>query len=150
MFDDSNLFRVDKFSGWDRVEGGSRANYGLQYTAQINQGGFINALFGQSYSLFGQNSFALGGTTNTGLDSGLDTTKSDYVARLSYQPNSTYAFTSRFRFNNDTFGVQRTELEGVSILIDGQELCCTETTPPSPSLAFSIASRASWNRPGQA
>ncbi len=29
-FDDSNLFRVDKFSGWDRVEGGGRANYGAQ------------------------------------------------------------------------------------------------------------------------
>ncbi|HET7806078.1 MAG TPA: LPS-assembly protein LptD [Pseudolabrys sp.] len=112
VFDDSNLFRVDKFSGWDRVEGGSRANYGMQYTAQINQGGFVNVLFGQSYNLFGQNSFALGGTTNTGLDSGLDTTKSDYVARMSYQPNSTYMFTSRFRFNNDTFEVQRTELEG--------------------------------------
>ena len=112
VFDDSNLFRVDKFSGWDRVEGGSRANYGLQYTAQINQGGFVNVLFGQSYNLFGQNSFALGGTTNTGLDSGLDTTKSDYVARVSYQPNSIYTLTSRFRFNNDTFQVQRTELEG--------------------------------------
>ena len=110
-FDDSNLFRVDKFSGWDRVEGGGRANYGLQYTAQINQAGYINALFGQSYSLFGQNSFASGGTTNTGLDSGLDTTSSDYVARLSYQPNSTYMFTSRFRFNNDTFAAQRVELE---------------------------------------
>ncbi len=112
VFDDSNLFRVDKFSGWDRVEGGSRANYGMQYTAQVNQGGFVNVLFGQSYNLFGQNSFALGGTTNTGLDSGLDTTRSDYVARMSYQPNSTYMFTSRFRFNNDTFEVQRTELEG--------------------------------------
>jgi len=112
VFDDSNLFRVDKFSGWDRVEGGSRANYGMQYTAQVNQGGFVNVLFGQSYNLFGQNSFALGGTTNTGLDSGLDTTRSDYVARVSYQPNSTYMFTSRFRFNNDTFEVQRTELEG--------------------------------------
>jgi LPS-assembly protein len=110
-FDDSNLFRVDKFSGWDRVEGGGRANYGVQYTAQVNQGGFFNALFGQSYSLFGQNSFALGGTTNTGLDTGLDTTRSDYVARFSYQPNSTYAFTSRFRFDNDTFNVKRTELE---------------------------------------
>ncbi len=61
IFDDSNLFRVDKFSGWDRVEGGGRANYGVQYTAQFNQGGFVNALFGQSYSLFGQNSFAVGG-----------------------------------------------------------------------------------------
>jgi LPS-assembly protein len=111
VFDDSNLFRVDKFTGWDRVEGGGRANYGLQYTAQFNHGGTVNALFGQSYSLFGQNSFALGGTTNTGLNSGLDTTNSDYVARLSYQPNNIYMFTSRFRFNNDTFIPQRVELE---------------------------------------
>ena len=111
VFDDSNLFRVDKFSGWDRVEGGGRANYGMQYTAQFNQGGFLNALFGQSYSLFGQNSFAQGGTTNTGLGSGVDTRGSDYVARFSYQPNSTYMFTSRFRLDNDHFTVRRTELE---------------------------------------
>ena len=58
VFDDSNLFRVDKFSGWDRVEGGGRANVGVQYTAQFNRGGSINALFGQSYQLFGTNSFA--------------------------------------------------------------------------------------------
>ena len=61
IFDDSNLFKVDKFSGWDRVEGGSRANVGFQYTAQFNRGGNVNILFGQSYQLFGQNSFALGG-----------------------------------------------------------------------------------------
>jgi LPS-assembly protein len=111
IFDDSNLFRVDKISGWDRVEGGGRANYGLQYTAQFNQGGFVNALFGQSYQLFGQNSYSYGGTTNTGLNSGLDTGRSDYVARLSYQPNSTYTFTSRFRFDNDSLAVRRFELE---------------------------------------
>ena len=81
IFDDSNLFRVDKFTGWDRVEGGGRANAGLQYTAQFNHGGFVNALFGQSYHLFGTNSFAVGDTTNTGLGSGLDTNRSDYVAR---------------------------------------------------------------------
>ncbi len=74
IFDDSNLFKINKFSGWDRVEGGSRANVGFQYTAQFNRGGNVNFLFGQSYQLFGQNSFALGGLTNTGLQSGLDTT----------------------------------------------------------------------------
>jgi LPS-assembly protein len=111
VFDDTNLFRVDKFSGWDRAEGGSRANYGVQYTAQFNQAGSFNALFGQSYSLFGQNSFAVASPTNTGLDSGLDTTKSDYVARLSYQPNSIYLFTSRFRLDNDNFAARRIELE---------------------------------------
>jgi LPS-assembly protein len=111
IFDDSNLFRIDKFSGWDRVEGGGRANYGIQYAAQFNQGGSVNALFGQSYSLFGQNSFAAGGTANTGLGTGLDSTRSDYVARVSYQPNNMFTFTSRFRFDSDTFAVQRTELE---------------------------------------
>ena len=110
IFDDSNLFKVDKFSGWDRVEGGGRANYGLTYTAQFNRGGALNVLFGQSYSLWG-NSFAQAGIANAGLDSGLDTTRSDYVARASYQPNSTFKFVSRFRFDNDTFAVRRTELE---------------------------------------
>src|SRR6185437_9389304 len=110
IFDDSNLFRVDKFSGYDRMEGGGRANYGLTYTAQFNRGGSFNALFGQSYSLW-DNSFAQNAIANTGLDSGLDTTRSDYVARASFQPNSTYKFTSRFRFDNDTFEMKRMELE---------------------------------------
>jgi LPS-assembly protein len=111
IFDDSNLFRVDKFSGYDRVEGGGRINYGVQYTAQFNRAGFVNVLFGESYQLFGTNSFAQPGLTNTGLDSGLDTTRSDYVARASYQPNSIYTFTSRFRFDKDSFEAKRTELE---------------------------------------
>jgi len=111
IFDDSNLFRVDKFSGWDRLEGGGRANYGLQYTAQFNQGGTINALFGQSYQLFGLNSYAVGDAANTGVNSGLQTTRSDYVARVSYQPDQTYMFTSRFRFDEQTLTIQRAELE---------------------------------------
>jgi LPS-assembly protein len=114
IFDDSNLFKVDKFSGWDRVEGGGRVNAGIQYTAQFNRGGNVNVLFGQSYQIFGLNSFAQGGLTNTGLESGLDTTKSDYVARASYQPNSIFAFTSRFRFDESTWAVQRMELESTA------------------------------------
>jgi len=112
VFDDGNLFRVDKFSGWDRVEGGSRANAGAQYTAQFNQGGSVNMLFGQSYQLFGVNSYAAADLTNTGLDSGLDKSRSDYVARLAYQPNSIYNVTSRFRFAETDFSVQRMEVEG--------------------------------------
>jgi len=111
VFDDTNLFKVDKFSGWDRVEGGSRVNYGLQYTAQFNRGGNLNMLFGESYQLFGLNSFAAGDITNTGLGSGLDTTRSDYVARVAFQPNQIYSFTSRFRFDHDDFSLQRLEVE---------------------------------------
>ena len=38
VFDDTNLFDIDKFSGYDRVETGTRANVGLQYTFQSNSG----------------------------------------------------------------------------------------------------------------
>jgi LPS-assembly protein len=110
-FDDTNLFSVDKFSGWDRVEGGGRLNAGMQYTAQFNQAGSFNALFGQSYQLYGVNSYSVGDATNTGLDSGLDTNISDYVGRISYQPNSTYMFLARARFDEATFAMERLEVE---------------------------------------
>jgi LPS-assembly protein len=116
IFDDSNLFKLDKFSGWDRAEGGGRANVGAQYTAQFNNAGSFNVLVGQSYQLFGKNSFAQGSLTNTGLDSGLDTARSDYIARASYQPNRNYALTSRFRFDKDNLDVERFELEGRVVL----------------------------------
>jgi LPS-assembly protein len=111
VYDDTNLFKVDKFAGYDRVEGGGRANVGLQYTAQFNRGGFVNVLFGQSYQLFGTNSFAVGDASNTGLGSGLDKTNSDYVARIQYQPNAIYSFTSRFRFDEADFTLHRLEIE---------------------------------------
>jgi len=114
IFDDSNLFRVDKFSGWDRVEGGGRANYGVHYTAQFNKGGFVSALFGQSYQLFGTNSYAVNSIANTGLDSGLDTTASDYVGRVSYQPNGLFTFSARYRLDHQSFEMKRLELESTA------------------------------------
>ncbi|WP_213774704.1 LPS-assembly protein LptD [Bradyrhizobium sp. dw_78] len=112
VFDTSNLFSVDKFSGYDRVEGGGRANVGAQVTTQFNQGGSVVAVFGQSYQLFGLNSFAVADATNTGIDSGLDKSASDYVASLAYSPNRTYTFTTRARFDEATGNVNRFEAEG--------------------------------------
>ncbi|HZT28130.1 MAG TPA: LPS-assembly protein LptD [Pseudolabrys sp.] len=136
VFDDSNLFRVDKFSGWDREEGGGRTNYGAQYTMQFNQGGALNMLFGQSYQLFGQNSFAVPTPTNTGLDSGLDTRLSDYVARVAYQPNSIYQFISRFRFDKDNFSVQRLELEAQANFDRWSVSAIYGDYAPQPALGF--------------
>ena len=112
VFDTSNLFSVDKFSGYDRVEGGGRANAGVQATTQFDRGGSVTAMFGQSYQLFGLNSFAVADMTNTGVDSGLQTPKSDYVASIAYSPNRTYTFSTRARFDQATGEVQRFEAEG--------------------------------------
>ena len=110
-FDTSNLFSVDKFSGYDRVEGGGRANAGVQATTQFDRGGSVTAVFGQSYQLFGLNSFAVQDVTNTAVDSGLQTPKSDYVASLSYSPNRTYTIATRARFDQETGSIQRFEAE---------------------------------------
>ena len=112
VFDASNLFAVDKFSGYDRVEGGGRANVGVQATTQFDRGGSINVLFGQSYQLFGMNSFAVVDATNTALNSGLQNPRSDYVARVNYSPNRTYTFSVRSRFDEATQNLNRFEAEG--------------------------------------
>ncbi|WP_316159916.1 LPS-assembly protein LptD [Bradyrhizobium sp. SZCCHNRI20481] len=111
VFDASNLFSVDKFSGYDRVEGGGRANVGVQATTQFDRGGTINVLFGQSYHLFGMNSFAVQDANNTAIGSGLDKNVSDYVARVDYSPNRTYTFSMRSRFDQQTLNIQRFEAE---------------------------------------
>ncbi|MBR0696047.1 LPS-assembly protein LptD [Bradyrhizobium lablabi] len=112
VFDASNLFAVDKFSGYDRVEGGGRANVGAQATTQFDRGGSINALFGQSYQLYGLNSFAVADMNNTGLDSGLQNARSDYVGRVNYSPNRTYTFSVRGRMDEATWNINRFEAEG--------------------------------------
>ncbi|MFX7776600.1 LPS assembly protein LptD, partial [Acinetobacter baumannii] len=79
--DDTNLFSANKFSGWDRVEGGGRFNYGLNITHRFVNGSFMNVMFGQSVSMFGINSFAYGDpnltpasydSASAGANSGLD------------------------------------------------------------------------------
>jgi LPS-assembly protein len=112
VFDASNLFSVDKFSGYDRVEGGGRANVGVQATTQFDRGGSVNMLFGQSYQLFGLNSYAVADVTNTGVDSGLQNARSDYVARVNYSPNRTYTFSVRTRLDEGTLSINRFEAEG--------------------------------------
>jgi len=113
VFDDTNLFSIDKYSGYDRVEGGTRANVGVQYTANIHRFGMINMLFGQSYHLAGKNSYAEydADVANTGAESGLETDVSDYVSRIYFQPVGNISYTARARFDKDNFDIRRLEFE---------------------------------------
>lgn len=106
VFDDTLLFDLDKFSGYDRIETGTRANVGIQYTAQANNGGHLRAVLGESLHLGGDNPFA--------AQTGLDTQRSDYVAGLYLAPNSQLQFISQSRFSSDTFELRREDL-GVSV-----------------------------------
>jgi LPS-assembly protein len=136
VFDASNLFSVDKFSGYDRVEGGGRANVGVQATTQFDRGGSVNMLFGQSYQLFGLNSFAVADITNTGVDSGLAKPRSDYVARINYSPNRTYTFSTRARLDEATLDVQRFEAEGRASFDRWSVSLMYGNYAPQPELGF--------------
>ena len=91
IFDDTLLFDIDKFSGYDRYETGTRANVGLQYTLQTMYGIYGRAVFGQSFQLAGENPYVNPGLDPTGAYnfspvSGLETNRSDYVAGLYLSP----------------------------------------------------------------
>jgi LPS-assembly protein len=106
IFDDTLLFDLDKFSGYDRIETGTRANVGARYTAQLASGAYGRAVFGQSYQIAGENEF----DTDFFRTAGLATDQSDYVGGLYLQATTYLGFSAQQRFNEQDFSVRRTDL----------------------------------------
>ncbi len=100
-FDHSSLFLQDRFTGLDRIEGGTRVNAGLMYTLLLPNGGFARASFGQSFHIAGDNSFGIG--------SGLEGTYSDLVGAIAYQPFDNLRMTYQARINEDDFHIHTQE-----------------------------------------
>lgn len=110
VFDTSNLFERDKYSGFDRVEGGTRANIGFQYSASFAEGTTVNVVAGQSIHLDGKNSFAERDLVNAGLESGLETKKSDYVASVDLNSKIGFGLGASGRFDEKNKSLRRGEL----------------------------------------
>ena len=113
-FSDANLFSWDKFAGYDRVEGGTRLNLGLRYIGTFDSGVSVDGLIGQSYQLAGLNSFATDDIANVAALSGLETDRSDYVARLGVNTGIGPRFVARGRFDESNFSVERGEIEATN------------------------------------
>lgn len=115
VFDATSLFDYDKFSGYDRVEGGTRANVGLRYSGTFQHGIGISGTFGQSYQLAGVNSFALSTAYDTGAYSGLESDVSDYVAGLSLSTKTGFLASTGVRLDNESFDVNRFDAQVLGI-----------------------------------
>lgn len=102
VFDDTLLFDIDKFSGYDRLETGTRANYGIQYTLQSNYGFSMRAVVGQSYHIAGENPYDEG--------SGLEDDLSDYVAGMYFDVPGMFRFLTQARFDEETFDIRRLDV----------------------------------------
>nr|WP_246725719.1 LPS-assembly protein LptD [Rhizobium lusitanum] len=107
VFDATNLFDRDKFSGFDRIEGGTRANLGWRYTASFDSGYKLQHIFGQSYQLAGRNSFATDDLAAAGAESGLETTRSDYVTMFGLTTPQGISLATSYRFDEKDFAFRR-------------------------------------------
>jgi LPS-assembly protein len=116
VFDDATLFDRDKYSGYDLAESGVRANLGFRYRGTFANGGSVEGLIGQSFHLAGDNPFAEQDTANAGPPSGLETDRSDYVGRVSFDSGVGPRLDFRGRFDEKDFEIQRGEIEATNAL----------------------------------
>lgn len=80
VFEDSNLFSFNRFSGADRQETGLRANVGGQFQTSFDNGAWIGGLAGQSFHLAGTNAFNVSDGSTAGVGSGMNADASYIVA----------------------------------------------------------------------
>ena len=116
VFDATNLFERDKFSGFDRIEGGSRANVGLRYTGTFDNGLRLRSIVGQSFHLGGVNSFATPDLVNAGANSGLETDSSDYVGMAGIDLPNGLSLAHSARLDKDDLSLRRSD---TSLRFDG-------------------------------
>ena len=86
VFDDTNLFAFNRFSGVDRQDSGTRAALGVTYHADLSSGQWFEFTIGQSYHLGGANGAAVANTAQTGIGSGADAQVSHIVIGAKGQP----------------------------------------------------------------
>ncbi|RIX31711.1 LPS-assembly protein LptD [Sphingomonas edaphi] len=101
--EDSNLFALNRFPGYDRWEDGSRITYGFEWAVDRPKWA-IHTVVGQSYRLTREPSIFPDGT-------GLTDSFSDIVGRTRVQFGRFIDLTHRYRLDKDNFAVRRNELD---------------------------------------
>ena len=101
--EDSNLFALNRFPGYDRFEDGARITYGLDYGLTV-PGMSVVANIGQSFRLDNRPVLFPNGV-------GLSGKLSDIVGRATVRFRDFVAVTHRFRVDKDSFAVRRNEID---------------------------------------
>lgn len=101
--EDSNLFALNRFPGYDRWEDGSRVTYGVDYAFDAPRIA-VTATVGQSYRLTSNPTLFPNGT-------GLNDRLSDVVGRITARYRNLVSVTNRFRLDRDGLAVRRSEID---------------------------------------
>nr|WP_225207718.1 LPS assembly protein LptD [Novosphingobium huizhouense] len=101
--EDANLFSLNRFPGYDRIEDGLRFTYGFDY--QLNRPGWrFSTTIGQSYRLSTDRTLLPEGT-------GLSNRLSDIVGRTDIRFRDVVQLTHRFRLDKSSFALRRNEFD---------------------------------------
>ena len=101
--EDSNLFALNRFAGYDRFEDSSRVTYGVDYALTL-PGISVEANIGQSYRLSDRPVLFPDGT-------GLTDRFSDLVGRTVVRYRDFLAVTHRYRIDKDNLAFRRNEID---------------------------------------
>lgn len=112
VFDDTNLFSFNRFSGTDRQETGLRANIGGHYLADFEDGSYLDFIAGQSFHLGGVNALGISDAAQTGTSSGLGNTSSYIVAGVQGAVNDHLSFGAKVQIDPTNVTVVRTAVAG--------------------------------------
>ncbi|WP_419722987.1 LPS-assembly protein LptD [Sphingobium aquiterrae] len=101
--EDSNLFALNRFAGYDRFEDSSRVTYGLEY--QLDRPNLsVDMVVGQSYRLNSRGTLLPDGT-------GLSDKTSDIVGRTTIRYRNLVSFIHRYRLDKDNLAIRRNEVD---------------------------------------
>lgn len=103
-FDDTNLFNMNRFAGIDRVDSGTRVDYGMNWLGELGELGESNIFVGQSYRFTDPDEDIF--TSNSGVDDHL----SDIVGRVQLIPFKELDLLYRFRLSKDNLEPHRNEV----------------------------------------
>ena len=101
--EDSNIFDLNRYPGYDRWEGGARVTYGFEYAFQRPRFSLTTEV-AQSQRFDDKGDLFPGGT-------GLSGHLSDFVGRTTLKYGSFFSLTHRFRLDKDSFSVRRNEID---------------------------------------
>ncbi len=99
---DTNILNLDRYSGYDRNDTGSRISYGLNWSSYGNILGRTSVLLAQSYEFSKDESFAAADDQQGSF--------TDYVGRIYASPNEYFDLNYRFKLNKDDYSVTYSEL----------------------------------------
>ena len=101
--EDSNLFALNRFPGYDRIEDGARVTYGFDYKLRFPDWEVFTTL-GQSYRLDNDADILPDGT-------GLSDKVSDFVGRTEVRYGDFLRLAHRYRLDKDNLAVRRNEFD---------------------------------------